>query len=132
MGVYGERTNLRISKFSVRDGLAGITVENQGNYSVSALITISSEDWTYSFPRLKLVPGSSVNLSVKVGGSGEFRVNIEPVHHTEEWDLSDNSAVFTAQEISQEKATDPLMYVFGSVILLFFLFSYAYKSLKKH
>ncbi len=132
VGVYGERTNLRISDFSVKDGIAGITVENQGNYSVSARLTLSSENWTYTFPRFVLAPASALNLSVEVSGAGKFLANIEPVHHTEEWNLSDNSAVFTIEEIPHEKAADPLMYVFGSVILLFFLLSYGYKSLKKH
>ncbi len=134
LAVSEKRTNLRITHFSISDGVANISVENQGNYSVSALLTLSSGSGPPESERFALKAHEKMNFALRVNGSGEFEAKISALHHAKEWNTKDNTA-FASFETDEGKlrteGTDALMYVFGTVILLFFLFAYVYKSLKK-
>lgn len=131
LAVSKEYTNLRITDFSVEDHTAKITVENQGNYTVSALLTLKGGE-AYLSERFALYAHEKKNFSLQVEGNGEFMAEITPLHHAKEWNTQDNTAPYiTNESIQQSSGTDAMMYVFGTVLLVFFIFAYAYKSFKK-
>ena len=133
LAISDERTNLRIDSIGMNNGTATITVENQGNYSVSALLSISSGNWTYESGRFLLRPHETREFQINVSASGTLTAEIIPLHHPEEWNTTDNVAHFTPTEKEVTgNGIDPLMYVFSTTILLFFLIALGYRLLKKH
>ncbi len=147
LAISEERTNLRIDSITVSNGTAKIIVENQGNYSVSALLLISSGNWTHESNRFLLDPHESRNLQVNISVNAKnLTARISPLHHPDEWNTSDNTAYYEITENNTTNGTgngtdeanylsggvDPMMPVFATVVLIFFLVALFYSLFKKH
>lgn len=88
-----EKTNLRVSYFEIDGNVAEITVENQGNYSVSAELQVRSSRGGNS-TRILLRPHEKSNITLGISDpSLPYRVDIYSLHGAEEWNWTDNSAI---------------------------------------
>ena len=130
LAVSDEKTNLRIVNMSVSQNIAGIWVENQGNYSVSAELRIIS-DTDVNGTEFLLEAHERKEVFLNTGGEGSFGVYLRPLRHAVEWNETDNYAVYEAPSeagtVSQGFSPWMLMAaliiaVLGAAAYLFYLF----------
>ncbi len=87
-----EKTNLRITGFDMKLGNAVIDVENQGNYSVSVNVSVSSEmDRNSTVFLLGAHETREVLLGVRYSDMIQYNASIKSIHGADEWNCTDNS-----------------------------------------
>jgi len=93
LAISEEKTNLRITNMSVSRNIAGIWVENQGNYSVSAELRIVS-DTDVNSTEFLLEAHERKEVFLNIAGEGSFGASVRPLRHAVEWNETDNYAVY--------------------------------------
>ncbi len=131
-----DKTNLRIDSFDVNSGNASIIVENQGNYSVSAYVNISAGD-ARNTTKILLAPHEkeALNMGISCPSCRIYNASIASVHGAQEWNISDNSAVFfvypPSEDVHNAHYTIYALAAFGLIVLLSTV-AYLFKKHKLH